>query len=197
MTAVERQRQTGEAFFERLKARLRAVPSRVMEAPGMRLKAAAVLAPCFWRAGEPWVYLTMRPMTLRKHPGQISFPGGARDPGDLTPLHTALRETKEELGLEPEEVEVLGLLGAMPTITSYWVTPFVGVVPAEAPLTPHAGEIAEVLEAPLWRLRREQRLIYEVDRDVYVWGDGRHVVWGATFRMLDQLVEHVRAVGIP
>lgn len=195
MTAAARQGFSADAFFERLKTRLHTVPSKVMEAPGMRLKEAAVLAPCFWRGGEPWVYLTMRPMTLRKHPGQISFPGGARDPGDLTPLHTALRETKEELGLEPDAVEVLGLLGAMPTITSYWVTPFVGVVPADAPLTPHAGEIAEVLEAPLWRLRREKRFIYEVDRDVFVWGAGRDVVWGATFRMLDQLVTHVEAVG--
>ncbi|MER2560995.1 MAG: CoA pyrophosphatase [Myxococcaceae bacterium] len=182
-------------FFSRLQTRLRTVPSRVMEAPGMQLKEAAVLAPLFWREGEPWAYLTMRPLTLRKHPGQISFPGGARDSGDLTPLHTALRETKEELGLEPDDVTVLGMLGAMPTITSYWVTPFVGVVPAEAPLTPNEGEIAEVLEAPLWRLRKEKRFIYQADRDVYVWGDGRNVVWGATWRMLDQLMEHVAAIG--
>ncbi len=193
--AAQRVDQQGEAFFERLKVRLRTVPSKVMEAHGMTLKDAAVLAPLFWRGGEPWAYLTMRPMTLRKHPGQISFPGGARDPGDATPLHTALRETKEELGLPPESVSVLGMLGAMPTITAYWVTPFVGVVPAEAPLSPSEIEIAEVLEAPLWRLRKETRHIYQADRDVYVWGDARHVVWGATFRMLDQLVEHVSAVG--
>lgn len=182
-------------FFRRLETRLRTVPSKVMEAPGLTLKEAAVLAPLFWRDGEPWAYLTMRPMTLRKHPGQISFPGGARDAGDLTPLHTALRETKEELGLEPDDVSVLGMLGAMPTITSYWVTPFVGVVPADAPLLPNAAEIAEVLEAPLWRLRRESRFIYQADRDVLVWGDARHVVWGATWRMLDQLMEHVIAIG--
>jgi 8-oxo-dGTP pyrophosphatase MutT (NUDIX family) len=186
---------TGPEFFERLKERLRVAPSKVMEAPGLALKEAAVLAPLFWRGEEPWVYLTMRPMSLRKHPGQISFPGGARDSGDLTPLHTALRETHEELGLAPASVEVLGMLGAMPTVTAYWVTPFVGVVPAEAPLTPNAGEIAEVLEAPLWRLRRETRFIFASDRDVLVWGEGRHPVWGATFRMLDQLLEHVTAVG--
>lgn len=184
-----------EGFFKRLEARLHAVPSKVMEAPGLVLKPAAVLAPLFWRDGEPWAYLTMRPLTLRKHPGQISFPGGARESGDLTPLHTALRETREELGLEPEAVSVLGMLGAMPTITAFWVTPFVGVVPAEAPLTPNADEIAEVLEAPLWRMRRETRFIYQADREVYVWGDARHVVWGATYRMLDQLMEHVTAVG--
>lgn len=193
--AVNALHSTSPSFFDRLKTRLRTVPSKVMEAPGLRLKEAAVLAPLFWRADEPWAYLTMRPMTLRKHPGQISFPGGARDPQDLTPLHTALRETKEELGLEPAGVEVLGLLGAMPTITSYWVTPFVGVVSAEAPLSPNSVEIAEVLEAPLWRVRKEKRFIYEAERDVYVWGDGRHVVWGATYRMLDQLMEHVSAVG--
>jgi 8-oxo-dGTP pyrophosphatase MutT (NUDIX family) len=196
MGAVEqRLGEQGADFFERLKVRLRTVPSKVMESHGLTLKDAAVLAPLFWREGEPWAYLTMRPMTLRKHPGQISFPGGARDAGDVTPLHTALRETKEELGLPPESVSVLGMLGAMPTITAYWVTPFVGVVPADAPLTPSASEIAEVLEAPLWRLRKEKRYLYQADRDSYVWGDGRHVVWGATFRMLDQLVEHITAIG--
>ncbi|MEW6435430.1 MAG: CoA pyrophosphatase [Myxococcota bacterium] len=185
----------GRDFFERLRARLRTVPSKTLEAPGLTLKEAAVLAPLFWRNGEPWTYLTQRPMTLRKHPGQISFPGGGRDASDLTPLHTALRETREELGLPVERVDVLGMLGAMPTITSYWVTPFVGVVPAEAPLSPNPGEIAQVLEAPLWRLRREKRRIYEADRDVYVWDAGRDVVWGATWRMLHQLLEHVEAVG--
>jgi 8-oxo-dGTP pyrophosphatase MutT (NUDIX family) len=195
VTTAARASTDDGGFFHRLQTRLRTVPSKVMEAPGLRLKEAAVLAPLFWRDGEPWAYLTMRPLTLRKHPGQISFPGGARDVGDLTPLHTALRETKEELGLEPDDVSVLGMLGAMPTITSYWVTPFVGVVPTDAPLTPNAGEIAEVLEAPLWRLRRESRFIYQAAREVYVWGDARHVVWGATWRMLDQLMEHVAAVG--
>ncbi len=184
----------GRDFFQRLRVRLRTVPSRTLEAPGLRLKEAAVLAPLFWRDGEPWAYLTRRPLTLRTHPGQISFPGGGRDPEDLTPLHTALRETHEELGIPPEVVDVLGMLGAMPTITSYWVTPFVGVVPAGTPLTPHAGEIAEVLQAPLWRLRREKRTIYQAERDVLVWDDGGQVVWGATHRMLLQLLEHVEAV---
>ena len=161
----------------------------------MQLREAAVLAPLFWRGGEPWAYLTMRPLTLRKHPGQISFPGGGREPGDATPLHTALRETKEELGIPPQVVEVLGVLGSMPTITSFWVTPFVGVVPPNLVLTPSPTEIAEVIEAPLWRLRREKRVFYDAPRDAYVWDDTPHAVWGATWRMLNQLVEHVNAVG--
>lgn len=185
----------GSRFFARLKESLHRTPSKTFEAQGLVLKEAAVLAPLFWRAGEPWAYLTRRPLTLRKHPGQISFPGGGREPVDLTPLHTALRETKEELGIDPEKVEVLGLLGAMPTITSFWVTPFVGVIPEDVKLAPNPEEIDEVIAAPLWRLRREKRHLFQADRDVFVWDDARHVVWGATWRMLGQLVEHVDAIG--
>jgi 8-oxo-dGTP pyrophosphatase MutT (NUDIX family) len=184
----------GRAFFGRLKEHLHHEPSKTFEAPGLELKEASVLAPLFWREGEPFAWLTRRPMTLRKHPGQISFPGGGREAGDLTPLHTALRETSEELGIRPDDVEVLGLLGAMPTVTSFWVTPFVGVVPHDVPLSPNPGEIEEVIAAPLLRLRREKRFIYQADRDVFVWDDARHVVWGATWRMLHQLIEHVDAV---
>ncbi len=185
----------GPQFFGRLKEHLHRSPSKTFEAPGLQLKEAAVLAPLFWRGGEPWAYLTRRPMTLRQHPGQISFPGGGREPADITPLHTALRETHEELGIAPEQVEVLGLLGAMPTITSFWVTPFVGVIAEDVRLDPNPGEIDEVLAAPLWRLRKEKRHLYQADREVFVWGDARHVVWGATWRMLSQLVEHVEAIG--
>ena len=185
----------GRDFFERLRTSLHRSPSKSLEAPGLELKEAAVLAPLFWRDDEPWALLTKRPMTLRKHPGQIAFPGGGREPGDVTPLHTALRETNEELGIAPEQVEVLGLLGAMPTITSFWVTPFVGVVPADVELVPSPAEIEQVIAAPLWRLRKEKRHLYQADRDVFVWDDAQHVVWGATWRMLGQLVEHVEAVG--
>lgn len=184
----------GSDFFARLKAQLQKAPPKSMESGGMLLKEAAVLAPLFWRGGEPWVYLTMRPLTMRKHPGQISFPGGAKDPADLTPLHTALREANEELGIPPDCVEVLGMLGGMPTVTSYYVTPFVGVVPAALKLKPNAVEIAEVIEAPLLRLRAEKRVIYEAPREVYVWDGAKNPVWGATRRMVRQLVEAVRAV---
>ena len=146
-----------QEFFSNLREHLHREPSKSIEVPGLVLREAAVLAPLFWRDEEPWVYLTRRPLTLRAHPGQISFPGGVRDSGDLTLLHTALRETREELGIAPEVVEVLGQLGAAPTISSYQVTPFVGVVAPEVKLSPSPTEIDEVLAAPLWRLRREKR----------------------------------------
>lgn len=180
-----------ERFFERLQASLAAHPPKPVELHGLRLQDASVLAPLFWRDDEPYVLATMRPETLKKHPGQISFPGGGREPRDTTPLHTALRETEEELGLPRRHVRVLGQLSPMPTITSYLVQPFVGVVPDGLTLSPSAGEIAEVLEVPLWRLREEQREFFHAPRASYVWGDGRHAIWGATHRMLQELLEHV------
>ena len=159
------------------------------------LPRAAVLLPLYESGGETHVLFTVRSELVEHHKGQISFPGGAKDPADLTPLHTALREANEELGIPPDSVEVLGMLGAMPTVTSYYVTPFVGVVPPDLKLTPNAAEIAEVIEGPLWRLRAEKRVIFEAPRDVYVWDDAKHVVWGATWRMVRQLGEAVEAVG--
>ncbi|MBL8954555.1 MAG: CoA pyrophosphatase [Myxococcaceae bacterium] len=181
-----------DAFFERLKASLHEHPSPSLESGGMVLKDASVLAPLFLRGGEPFALLTMRPETLRKHPGQVAFPGGGREPQDVTPLHTALREAHEELGIPPEAVEVLGMLGTMPTITSFFVTPFVGVVADGLPLTPSPTEIQEVLEVPLLRVRIEKRRAYEADRDAFVWEGSQRFIWGATFRMMTQLLEHVR-----
>ena len=181
-----------EAFFERVRDSLREHPPKPVELGGLRLQEASVLAPLFWRGGEPWVFATMRPESLRKHPGQISFPGGGREPRDVTPLHTALRETEEELGLPRRHVTVLGQLSPLPTVTSYFVQPFVGVVPDGLVLKPSAGEIAEVLEVPLLRLRAEKREFFHAERDAWVWDEGRHAIWGATWRMLSELLEHVR-----
>lgn len=182
-------------FFERLKASLHQHPSKSLESGGMALREASVLAPLFMRGDEPWAILTMRPETLRHHPGQVAFPGGGREPKDVTPLHTALREAHEELGIAPEAVEVLGMLGTMPTITRFFVTPFVGVIPDGLPLEPNPHEIQEVLEVPLLRVRREKRHAYQADRDAYVWEGSDRFIWGATYRMVQQLLEHVhRAV---
>jgi 8-oxo-dGTP pyrophosphatase MutT (NUDIX family) len=181
-----------DPFFERLKQSLHENPSRSLESGGLVLKEAAVLAPVFLRGGEPWALLTRRPENLRKHPGQVAFPGGGREPSDVTPLHTALREANEELGIPPDAVEVLGMLGTMPTITGFFVTPFVGAVADGLLLTPNAEEIDEVLEVPLLRLQQVKRRAYDADRDAYVWEGSERFIWGATFRMVTQLLVHVR-----
>ncbi|MEY4429652.1 MAG: hypothetical protein RLZZ182_2341 [Pseudomonadota bacterium] len=121
---------------------------------------AAVLIPLVWRAGQgdmasPRVLLTQRTEHLKKHAGQISFPGGRAEPDDATLVATALREAQEEVGLAPERVEVLGCLPTYITGTGFEVTPVVGLIEAEAhehealTLQPDAGEVAGVFEVPL------------------------------------------------
>ncbi len=92
--------------------------------------------------------LTRRNARLQQHGGQISFPGGRRDPGDVDAVHTALREAHEEIGLDPSRVETLGTLPLYTTITGFAVTPVVALVAADALLRADPGEVAELFEVP-------------------------------------------------
>jgi 8-oxo-dGTP pyrophosphatase MutT (NUDIX family) len=162
------------------------------EAIGPGITPAAVLVPVVDRA-RPTVILTLRPDTMRKHPGQISFPGGRIDPEDDGPVAAALREAEEEIGLPPGAVEVIGIADRYRTVTGFEVTPVVGIVPPDLPLAPHPGEVAALFEAPLdylldpahqrvrtaqWRGR--ERSYYEIE-----WQERR--IWGATAAMIVNL----------
>ncbi|HYJ51677.1 MAG TPA: CoA pyrophosphatase [Allosphingosinicella sp.] len=162
------------------------------EERGAGITLAAVLVAVVDRP-EPTVLLTLRPETMRKHPGQISFPGGRIDPGDDGPIGGALREAQEEIGLPPEAVEVIGLADVYRTVTGFEVTPVVGIVPPDLPLAPHPGEVADLFEAPLHYLldpahqhertafwRGRERHYYEIDYE------GRRI-WGATAAMIVNL----------
>jgi 8-oxo-dGTP pyrophosphatase MutT (NUDIX family) len=163
------------------------------------LAPAAVLVAVVDRS-EPTVILTERPKTMRKHPGQISFPGGRIDPGDNGPIAAALREAEEEIGLPPAAVEVIGIADVYRTITGFEVTPVIGVVPPDLPLVPHPSEVASMFEAPLRFLldparqetrtaefRGRTRSYYEID-----W-QGRRI-WGATAAMLVNLSRRLELV---
>ncbi len=158
---------------------------------------AAVLVPLYVAAdGELTAVLTRRRDDMRRHPGEVAFPGGRQDPGDADLRRTALREAHEEIGLDPAGVQLVGALQPTPTIaTNFAVYPFVGLIDPGQTWTPSAGEVAEVLELPLTRLRdgygrrRLHRRGVPFRTDVYVVDD--HLVWGATARMLGDLLERL------
>ncbi len=161
------------------------------------LAAAAVLIALYDKDAVPHILFQVRTELVEHHKGQISFPGGAEDPGDVDLKMTALRETEEEIGLAEEDVEVWGQLDDFITISDFVVTPYVGRVtrPAPYPFAPSGYEVAELLEVPLPHLLDPANL----NTTPVAWRDhqvpppsynfGQHVIWGATARMLDQFLE--------
>ncbi len=160
---------------------------------------AAVLVPLYLDVtGGLTAVLTRRRDDLRRHAGEISFPGGRQDDDEPDLRTTALREAHEEIGLPPEAVELVGALQPTPTIaTNYAVYPFVGLIEPGFAWEPSAGEVAEVLELSLADLRdgyARKRMIRRgvpFRTDVYVVGEA--LVWGATARMLGDLLDRLPA----
>jgi 8-oxo-dGTP pyrophosphatase MutT (NUDIX family) len=157
---------------------------------------AAVLVPLYLDRGRLHAVFTKRQDDLRRHPGEISFPGGRYDEGEQDLRATALREAQEEIGLPIDAVEIVGALQPTPTIaTGYAVYPFVGVIEAGRTWTPSVGEVAEVLELPLDELlagyarRRLVRRGVPIRTDTYVVGE--HLIWGATARILADLFDRI------
>jgi 8-oxo-dGTP pyrophosphatase MutT (NUDIX family) len=159
--------------------------------------AAAVLVPLYLDRGELHAVFTRRRSDLRRHAGEISFPGGRRDAGDATLVATALREAEEEIGLPPDQVELAGALPPTPTIvTGYRIHPFVGVIKPGHSWIPQPSEVESVLELSLPALRRGHGMKRLVRKGVpfrtvtYTVGD--HLVWGATARIVQSLLERLR-----
>lgn len=174
-------------FESALRAALAAHRPTRVNVPGAR--AAAVLIPVV-AADEPSVVFTVRTETVRSHKGQISFPGGSIDPGDPSAQAAALRETQEEIGLDPASVEVIGELDTTPTFVSgFVISPFVGLLRGSPRLTPNPDEVAEVLEVPLADLNDEIRAepgFAHAGRtyptEAWIWRD--YVIWGVTARLI-------------
>ncbi len=176
-----------------LRAALEQVPSPVPP-PGDRL--AAVLLPLI-EGDEPSIVFTRRHDDLPRHPGEISFPGGLPDPGDPGLSDTALRETREELGIQPGDVDVLGALEPVhTTVSGILVVPFVGALAERPEIAPNEGEIAEVLEYPVRRLAGSETEL-EMERGgrrfrTYVFDMDGNAIWGATARILHGFLELAR-----
>jgi 8-oxo-dGTP pyrophosphatase MutT (NUDIX family) len=162
---------------------------------------AAVLVPLYLDGGALHLVFTQRGADLRRHAGEISFPGGRRDRDEDDLLVTALREAEEEIGLPQSAVEIVGALQPTPTIaTGYAVYPFVGLIDPGRSWTPSAGEVAAVLELPVTALvdgygrRRLLRRGLPIRTDTYVVDE--HLIWGATARILADFLDRLEAAGL-
>jgi len=161
------------------------------------LRCAAVLVPLRLVSGEWYVVVTQRTQTVDHHKGQISFPGGACDSADADATATALREAFEEIGLPPEDVEVLGLLDDLSTITHFRITPVVGLIRGPVHYQTNQHEVDAIVEVPLSflldpsHLRTEPREHEGQVYQVLMWDYGPYTIWGATARILKGLLEMV------
>ncbi|MCL6706986.1 CoA pyrophosphatase [Pseudomonas sp. R2.Fl] len=174
-------------------------PETLLEVEGLKLKDAAVLVGIVDDPGDAKVILTQRTAKLRKHSGQIAFPGGGIDADDTSPEVTALREAHEEIGLEPRFVETVGRLPQYLSGTGFRITPVLGVVSRGFAITPNPHEVDEVFEVPLSFLmnpdnhRQDSRMWQGIIHHFYVMPYGERYIWGITAGILRTLYERLYA----
>jgi 8-oxo-dGTP pyrophosphatase MutT (NUDIX family) len=180
-------------FFDTIRHTLSTRERRAIEHPSFA--HAAVLVPLFKKGEACHILFTKRTDQVKYHKGEISFPGGVFDEGDVELKRTALREAFEEIGLQGSDVQIIGALDDIVTITEFIVTPFVGIFPYPYPFKLSPIEIKELIEVPLSLLLDEdcfsEREILRGDRKevVYAYQYGKHIIWGATARILKQFLD--------
>ncbi|HEV2650285.1 MAG TPA: CoA pyrophosphatase [Rhizomicrobium sp.] len=161
------------------------------------LMPAAVLLPLILR-NEPMVLLTERTSTLSRHAGQVAFPGGRAEAGDISLVETALRETQEETGIAPSFVTVAGYLDAYETGTGFAILPVVGLLGDGFALVPDAAEVASIFEVPLNFLldpanrKKESREFRGRTRSFFSYTYDGHYIWGATAAMLINFADRMQ-----
>jgi 8-oxo-dGTP pyrophosphatase MutT (NUDIX family) len=175
-------------------ALLRPEQAAIMDAHGQT--EAAVLVPLFGHPEEPGIIFTERRHDLRRHAGEISFPGGRRDHPDEPLMTTALREAEEEIGLAPADVEIVGALPPIGTfVTGYKVHPFVGLIESGMEFKASPAEVETVLAFHIDRLREGFAMRRLIRRGVPIrtptYLVDHHLIWGATARILGELLKRL------
>ncbi len=152
-----------------------------------QLTPAAVLLPLIQHPDGWQLLFIRRTQTVSHHKGQIAFPGGRAEIVDKNPMETAQRETREELGINSEQIQILGRLRPLQTTqTGFWIYPFVGLLPMEFQLHPDPKEVADILIIPLSLFMTPPLPTNETDNH-YVYQ--KEIIWGATARMMTQFVD--------
>jgi 8-oxo-dGTP pyrophosphatase MutT (NUDIX family) len=162
--------------------------------PQSDLTRAAVLVPIVFRDIKPHLILTKRTMTVATHKGQISFPGGVREPEDADIQSNALREAKEEIGIHPDDVEVVGMIDDFSTMTGFIVTPVVGFVADHVEFRADPAEVEEIFEVPFdvflnttyYKLVKKEHAGYKYEYHQYSFG--KRIIWGATAGIIHRFV---------
>jgi len=162
------------------------------------LVPSAVLLPLFQNEGKCYILFIERSDKVEYHKWEISFPGGTVDPDDSNLLYTALRECSEEIGLDPSDVTILGQLDDTPTLTTRFViTPFVGIIPHPYEFRINIDEISRLIPIPFDALAKERRSetsrgnSMEQDSAQHIFSYENNIIWGATARILEQLIDLV------
>ncbi|MRX26579.1 CoA pyrophosphatase [Kangiella sp. HZ709] len=155
-----------------------------------QLQPSAVLVPLVERANGLQLILTQRAQHLKHHPGQISFPGGRMDDSDKNLIHTAIRETEEEVGIYEHQIEVIGKLALQPTITQFMIQPVVGIVKNDYQFTVNTDEVDEAFEVPLDFLfdptnrKKSYREFQGIKFPLYSMPYQGRNIWGATAQII-------------
>jgi 8-oxo-dGTP pyrophosphatase MutT (NUDIX family) len=184
---------------EELKAILGSREPRRIKFSDADFRQASVLLPLFINDARFWLLFTRRTRTVEHHKGEVSFPGGVMDESDESWERTAIRETFEEIGVRQEDIEILGQLDDMTTLTSQFVIhPFVGMIPFPYPFEINTKEVEHLIEVPLrFFLNHSQPQPYVIQHGgkrleipAFIYGDA--VIWGATERILENFIGLIR-----
>ncbi len=193
--------QNKDKLYANLKSVLKTelIPTEIWQASGHdEFRPAAVLVPLFWHDEEIHILLTKRSEQLKHHSGQVSFPGGGCDEADITIRQAAIRETKEEIGIDSPDIDVVGYLEDVETNSGFYVTPFVGILKDGFTVTINEDEVAEVFSVPLSFFCEEKncqkRSANYQGKNVnyYVYEYKGYTIWGVTAEIIVKLVKKLK-----
>lgn len=160
-----------------------------------KVKHSAVLVPIVC-ANSPYIILTLRPEYLKHHPHQVCFPGGKLDPSDINLRQTALRETQEEIGIQPDKIKIVSQLSSYTTLSQFSIKPYVGLIEVPCNLSLNQAEVKQLIELPLTQLMDMKIDCIEIEQhnsvhSIYHFSYQGLLIWGATAAILKQLQQQL------